>query len=409
MRLSRKMLGLIAAALASGSFAFPAQSQDVKRYNVALLSDFSGPFADVMKPISVGREAVYAWWNAEVGKKIGVEIVTRDYDTRYDAAQTASLWPGIVSNLNPILVAGAGTPDANALSERLPEAKIPMFTLGGATHAGWIDDSWIFFPRATYAHEYAAFIDHMYAQQKRTTPIKIGFVGSQQALLSVDLHNGIQAYIKKNPEKAVIVDVIWDAAQPTDLTAPMRRLVNAGAEYVFINTNTAATSGAKRALQALGAKTPIVTTSHNGMLATGKTLGGLDQVEGDYEVYGYAVPVENSGSEARKFYDELVANYKLKGSWNVLTIMGMSQSMLAVRSVEAAVKKFGANNLTGAKLQEAMLTEPVVGYRGLITEFRFTKQASFPGAGATVNIGTVKDGKYAIAASNVAVPELPKW
>lgn len=407
MRMNRRTFGVAAAVLAT-SLALPAIAQE-KTYNVALLSDFSGPFANIMKPVAAGRDAVFAWWNAEVGKGLGVKIGTRTYDTRYDAAQVASLWPGILSELNPILVDGVGTPDVAALSERLPEQKVVMITLGGATHAGWKDDSWVFFPRATYAHEFAALLDWMYASQKRTTPIKVGLVGSQQALLSVDLHDGIRGYIKQNPDKAVMVDVIWDAPQPTDLTAPMRRLVGAGAEIIFINTNAAAVVAAKRALQALGAKIPIATSSHNSLPTVGKALGGMDQVEGDYEVYGLSVPTEDASGEARKFYDLLASTYGLKAPWGVLTLQGMSQALVSVRSIEAAVKKFGADRLDGAKLREAMLSEKIVGNQGVIPDFAFTPQTSFPSAGATVNIGTVKGGKYTTAATNVPLPALQRW
>jgi branched-chain amino acid transport system substrate-binding protein len=410
MRLTRRLFAQTAlASIAASALPFSASAQELKKYNVAMLSDFSGPFADVMKAVSAGRTAVMSWWNAEVGKGLGVELVGKEYDTRYDAAQVASMWPGIVSELNPLFVSGVGTPDSNALSERLPDEKIPMFTLGGAPRAGWVDDSWQFFPRATYAHEYAAFIDWVHADQKRTAPIKIGFVGSQQAPLSVDLHGGIEAYAKQYPEKAVLVDTIWDVAQPTDLTAPMRRLVNAGAEYVLINTNTAATVAVKRALQALGAKIPVITTSQNGMPIAGKALGGLDQMEGDYEVYGLAVPITGSGTPAEAFYNELKDKYGLQAPWIVLTVMGMSQAMLSVRAVEAAVKQFGPGELTGEKLRQAMLDNELTDDKGIMPNLKFSPNMTFPGAGATVNIGTVKDGKYALAASNVAIPELPKW
>jgi branched-chain amino acid transport system substrate-binding protein len=407
MRITRRTFSGGAAALLASS-AMPAFAQE-KVYNVALLSDFSGPFANIMKPVAAGRDSIYAWWNDEVGKGLGVRIGTRTYDTRYDAAQVASLWPAIISDLNPLVINGVGTPDVAALSERLPEQKVVMFTLGGATHAGWKDDSWVFFPRATYAHEFAALLDWMYASQKRTTPIKVGLVGSQQALLSVDLHDGIRGYIKQFPTKAVMSEVIWDAPQPTDLTAPMRRMVNADVDIIFVNTNAAAVVATKRALQALGKKIPVVTSSHNSLPTVGRAMGGMELVEGDFEVYGLSVPTEDAAGEARKFFDLLVSKYKLAAPWGVLTVQGMSQGIVTVRSIEAAIKKFGANNLDGTKLKEAMLSEKITGNKSIIPDFSFTKQTTFPSAGATVNIGTVKGGKYTTAATDVPMPNLARW
>ena len=63
--------------------------------NIAAMADFAGPYANVMNDMQGGRLAVVDWWNKEVGEKLNVRINVKTYDTRYDVAQTASLWPGI--------------------------------------------------------------------------------------------------------------------------------------------------------------------------------------------------------------------------------------------------------------------------------------------------------------------------
>ena len=97
--------GLSMLLVASG-----AQAQTT--YNLAGLADFTGPYADIMKDVTGCRRGVVDRWNAEVGKELGVSLKIKDYDTRYDVAQVASLWPGAKSELNPILVFGIGGPDA---------------------------------------------------------------------------------------------------------------------------------------------------------------------------------------------------------------------------------------------------------------------------------------------------------
>ena len=76
--------------------------------NVAALADFAGPYANVMNDMQGGRLAVIDWWNKEVGEKLKVRIAVKTYDTRYDVAQTASLWPGIKAELKPVMVLGLG-------------------------------------------------------------------------------------------------------------------------------------------------------------------------------------------------------------------------------------------------------------------------------------------------------------
>ena len=85
---------LLASALCLGGMA---QAQTT--YNVAGLADFTGPFADIMKDMTGCRRAVLDWWSEEVGKAQGVALRIKDFDTRYDVAQVASLWPGIKLSL----------------------------------------------------------------------------------------------------------------------------------------------------------------------------------------------------------------------------------------------------------------------------------------------------------------------
>jgi len=99
------------------------------------------------------RERVFDWWNAEVGAKLGVKLNYKNFDTRYDTAQTASLWPGIKSEMKPIAVVGLGGPDVAALGPRLPDDQVPLFMSTAGYGYAWKPDSWIINPRPTYGHE----------------------------------------------------------------------------------------------------------------------------------------------------------------------------------------------------------------------------------------------------------------
>ena len=151
---------LAAVGTLTAMAAMPLKAQAEAEYNLAMLSDFSGPYADIMPILAGGREAVIDWWNATRGKELGVTLSYKNYETRYDAAQVASLWPGIKSELSPIAVLGLGGPDVAALSERLPEDKIPMFMATAGYGFAWKSESWIFNPRPTYSHESAGSVSY---------------------------------------------------------------------------------------------------------------------------------------------------------------------------------------------------------------------------------------------------------
>ena len=408
----RSALGVMAAgAVATAGVALPVPALAQTVYNIAGMADFTGPYADIMKSLIAGRWAVLNWWNEEVGKGIGVRINMKDYDTRYDTAQTSSLWPGIKSELKPIAALGLGGPDSAALQQRLPDDKIPLMMATAGYGYAWRAEPWVFNPRATYAHEAGAFY-LWYRQQKGITgPLKIAIISSEAAPAYVDIHKGLEKFAAENKDKIELVETVFTEVQPSDLTTQVNRLVRKGAQVINIQTNTAAVVATKRALQALGRKDiPILMSSHNGLPASGKAAGGIAQMEGDYEVYGMAIP-SGDMTDTRKFYDMLVAKYKLAGGWDVMTMMGMNQMLFTVRSIEAAVKEVGADKLTGEALRNTMFKNTITSKQtfGVLPDLKFTREAPFPLAGMAVNIGTVSGGKYTVAAQNVAVPIVNKW
>lgn len=401
---------LAAIAGLASALAVPGAATAQTTYGVAMLSDFSGPYADVMPLLGRGREVVFDWWNAEVGSKLGVRLNYKNFDTRYDTAQTASLWPGIKSEMKPIAVVGLGGPDVAALGPRLNDDAVPLFMSTAGYGYAWKPDSWIINPRPTYAHEMAGAFRWLKGQRGGTQPLKVGVISSEASPAYVDIARGIERYAKDNPGEVQLIEVIFTEVQPTDLTTQVRRLVRGGVEAIAIQTNTAAVVATKRALQALNAKVPIIMSSHNGLPASGKAAGGLNQMEGDYEVYGMAI-ASDEDSPARRFYEKLKADHKLAAPWNVLTVMGMAQGAYTVRAIEHAIRKHGAQNLTGTKVRETLLSTPVTSEEtfGLLPTLKFTKEAPFPVEGLKVNIATVKGGKYVTAATNVDTPVVNKW
>jgi branched-chain amino acid transport system substrate-binding protein len=398
----------VAAAFGLLAVAMPAKAETT--YNIASLADFTGPYADVMKDLIGARRPVIDWWNAEVGKKIGVKLGSKDYDHRYDAAQVASLWPGIKAELSPIIALGVGGPDVAALQGRLPSDKIPMVMSTAAYGFAWKPDPWIFNQRPTYSHEAAAFFEWFRQKRGGEGPLKIAIISSEASPAYVDQHKGVQRYAADNPDKAEVVEVVFTEVQPTDLTTQVNRVTRKGAEVVMVMTNTAAVVATKRALQALGKKVPIVMSSHNGLAESGRAIGDIKQMEGDFEVYAMAAPTD-AKTPGREFFDMLQAKYNLKAKWTVSAVQGLGQALIAVRAIEAAAKKVGPDKITGEAVREALISTTISADDTfkILGNIKFTNDGPFPAQGMVASIATVKDGKYMEAAEHVPVPSLNKW
>lgn len=398
----------IVAGIATSSIA-PASAQTV--YQVPALSDYSGPFAAVMPLVGPARESVVAWWNAEVGGKLGVKLDLKTYDTRYDAAQTASLWPGVLAT-KPVIGLMLGGPDTSALQQRLPTDKVPMILGSAANGFGWRPNQWIMSTRPTFVHELSGFVE-WYQKNKAggTRPVKVAMFTSEASPSYADMGKGVIAYAKANPAMMNLVEMVYVEPQPADLTLQLRRVLNAGAELILVPTNIQQAVAVKRAMQALGKDVPMVLSVHNSPAMLQKLVGSMAAMNGDFEVHSGVIATDED-TEAKKFYDMLVAKYGLKAPWHPLLGLGVSQTLVMVRAVEAAARKNGGDKLTGEMLYTTLTetTFPAKDFFGFTGgDIDFSVEAPFPIKDARVNIGQVVGGKLTTVAKGVPVPKLAKW
>ena len=325
-----------------------AQAQTT--YNVAGLADFTGPFADVMKDMTGCRKGVLDWWSDEVGKAQGVALRVKEYDTR---ATTWRRWPvcGPASSQNwtpwPFWVSAARMrrPCSSdyPMTRCLRSLRPPVMASRGRATAGCST------PRATYPHEAAAFYTWLQKKSGSSAPIKVGVISSEVSPAYVDIHKGIEKFAKDNPKILEVVETVYTEAQPTDLTQQVNRLIRKGATVLQVFNNTASVVATRRALQSLGkTNIPIVMSAHNGLISSGKALGGLEQMEGNYEVYGMAMPTEDP-TTARAFFEKLRTKYKAQVSYTSACIMGMSQGPYRGQSLRAGGQDQGLSRTSRGK------------------------------------------------------------
>lgn len=400
------------AALAAAFAATMAPAQAQTTYQIPSLSDFSGPFASIMPAFTGGREAVLSWWNAEHGAKLGVKLELKPFDTRYDTAQTASLWPGVLASTKPIIGFALGGPDTAALQQRLPNDKVPLI-LGSASNGfGWRPNQWVMSTRPTFVHEITGFVEWFQKTKAGgTRPVKVAMFTSEASPSFADMGKGVIAWSKANPQVVDLVEMVYVEPQPADVTLQLRRVLNAGAEVVLVPASIQQAVAVKRAMQALGKNVPLMTSAHNALSVLEKPLGGYAALEGDYEAHASVITGVDE-SEARKFYDMLVAKHGLKAPWTAFTALGLGQALVVVRAVEAAAAKHGADKLTGELVHRTLLetnfpARDFFGFSG--GDIDYTVEAPFPTKDPRINVGQVTGGKLRTVAAAVPVPKLTKW
>lgn len=413
MRISftARCAALAAPVALACSLATPAAAQTAPTtYMVPALSDFSGPFSAVMPALGGARESVVAWWNAEVGAKLGVQLQMKAYDTRFDTAQTASLWPGVLAE-KPLIGLGVGGPDLAALQQRLPNDKVVIFSPSASNGFAWRPNQWYLSLRPTFVHEIVGFIDWYQKNKGGGKPVKMALITSEASPSYADIAKGVSAYAKANPNVVDLVEVVFAEVQPADLTLQIRRVTNAGAEVILAPASLQQGIAVKRALQALGRKVPVAFSMHNAPGFIARPLGGLELLEGDYEMQAGVIATTDEQNEPRKFYDLLVAKYGLKAPWHGITAGGIAQTLAMVRSIENAAKKHGASKVTGELVYQTLMAQPItsVSMFGYTHDLNYNISAPFPIYQVKVNVGVVEGGKIKNAVVGHTIPKLERW
>lgn len=393
---------MITAAVVATALSTPAWSAE---YVMSASADYSGPFADVMPSAMSGITSVAAWWNHDVGSKLGVKVDIKIYDMRYDAAVIARTWPSILSGDKPIMHLGFGSPDLTTLMKRLPNDKVPMLIGTAMVGLVWQPNGWHFSIRPTYSHEFAGLFS--YLQKKKGSKLKIGAVSTQTAAGFVDQVKGIQKLASMYPDRFEVVDVEWVAASPVSVTNNIRTMLEKQPDIIMVGGTTAQVIATAAALEDLKANVPIAASTHNGLSEAAKGIA-LTKLNGSYSTFAFA-PDNQKVLPIRDIYN---AYHTGDGEWGLIAAQSAAQTLLALRVLEKAVAKVGPDHVTGEAMYDALLgnkyTEDEL--KGALPTIAYDKSAPFPVGEIKTKAQVVVDGKITPLTDEwLDVPRLEKW
>jgi len=389
---------------------FLTQTSWAAQYNITISLDYTGPYAVIMPPFESTRKALTAWWNETKGKDLGIEINDVGYDMRYDPSVVASTWPGILSKDKPIAHLGLGGPDVAALMKRLPDDKVPMFMSTATYGFSWLPNTWVFQPRPSYAHEAAGFFNWVHENTIKNRTIRIAAINSKVSPAYVDMINGIEAFCKVTPW-AELVGVEWIAMKPVSLLSEVRRLARLNPDFIWIATNTAHVISTIQAQKELGIHIPILMASHNGIQMSAVASNDINLLEGHYDSYAMDPGIDRAVPGAKIVID-YCKKLGIKDNWSNLSVQAALMQLMALKGIERAAGKVGAEKITGQAVYDAMFEGPITEEEllGLAPEMTFTKEASFSTKNLRVKVTTVRGGEQMLLTDDwMLVPDVPNW
>jgi len=400
----------MAILLVATAFSMSTALAKTHTYNISFSADYSGPYTYLMKSADPAQKIFLQWWNEEVGNKLGVKIVVKSYDTRYNPAVVASLWPGILSGDKPILHMGLGGPDVASLMKRLPTDKVPMFMSTGTYGYCWLPNQWMFQPRPTYAHEFRGFLSWVLDNWKEKRPVRIGALSTQGIPAYEDQIKGVKSFCADDPHFD-FVGVGWIKLVPVSVTSEVKRLAKKKPDYIYFGTNVHQVVATIRAQKELGIYIPCVMATHTDLIITAKALKNWKDLEGHYDVGACNSPLDKQ-TEAYQIFERLRPKLAPKAPWDLNAVQFGGQLVLALRAVERAAKKVGVANITGEAIYNAMYDGPFSEKEllGLLPTLEFHKDAPFSSVNMKVKSSTVRNGKHVLTTPEwLPIPAIKKW
>ena len=269
---------------------------------------------------------------------------------RYDAAVVARTWPGILANDKPIMHLGLGGPDLIALMKRLPSDKVPMLMATAMVGLVWAPNGWYFSIRPTYSQEFAGLLDELQKKLPQKRALRIGAVSTQGKAPFVDQVNGVKKLAATYPDRFEVVEHGWIEANPVSVTANVRTALQDKPDVILVGGTTAQVVATLKALEELGRKIPVITSSHNGLPSAADCID-LAEIEGAYSVFSFAP----SGSPRSP--GDVQEEPHRHGELGPVASQSAAQTLLALRILERAVNKVGKDKVTGKAMYDAMLAK----------------------------------------------------
>jgi branched-chain amino acid transport system substrate-binding protein len=334
--------------------AKPAPPTPVHEYIIPNYADITGPFSEMFRIILPAQNLVYGWWNENEGKKIGVKLVNKVYDTRYDAAETASIHARAVVSDKPIAILTGGAAMVLPIMGKLSEQKIPVIHSTSGVSFFHQPGGWVFTPLRDYATLSTASIE-WFCESYWKKPAKPRIVTSVlDAFAGKDLAPSILAWQKTYPKaEFVFGDILWHPTTPVELLGLARKIMEEGKpDYIFFTGTAVSTVAFYSAMRELGYlhKAPILNPPFLG-LSVLATMMDADMVDGDFEYNGLDY---SSGTEAHKIFVENIDKYGPGTPWGGAVTQYSFPVYMLTRAVERAVEKVGAANLTGQALYDEL-------------------------------------------------------
>ncbi|MBI3732828.1 MAG: ABC transporter substrate-binding protein [Chloroflexi bacterium] len=394
------LLGGCASAVTPAATTAPAPVKPNltgKTIKVYGMTDLSGPTATTTASVAAGAKDMIAYIN-ETGGIFGAKLELQFEDTALKVDQAVAIFDRWTSQDKNIVIALIfGTPEQQALKDRIKQSKVPTMGAGPDFVALYgVKDGWQFASAPLWDEQLSYFMDYVVANWARIKPakagdkVKLAYLSWSTALGQAALTDASKAYLK-NLGVEIVSTELYESNPKADTTTAILNAQAAGANVVWNNTAGFGIANLLNDMKKLGVRDQfVVGTAMLGMdIATYAFLADKANADGLYGTMAYAW-WSDADNPAIKLANELATKYNTPANLKSFgRIIAQAQLDIARKALEDAILKVGYDNLNGQAVYDALTA--LKGYKPLggLTTVDFTGGAR---AGRQLQIRQIQGG-----------------
>jgi branched-chain amino acid transport system substrate-binding protein len=331
--------------------------------------DLSGPFAPITQPLAAALQDALAYYNAQ-GGVCGAQLQLVQEDTGGNRDQSLAIYQRFsTANPKPLMLLLYASGDAELLRDRVIEDEIPVFLFAGSTIGLYGESAdepgWIYAAIPLYTDQFGAFC--RWVSESWTTTLgregspRIGHLSWEGPFGRATETPETTAYCESVGVEIVGAEYFLPTA--TDVTAQINNLVANGANILFTTSLASGSALIARDVAVLGIEEDVILAGVNWALDSSVGLLGQRQFRADgtpstdgflgllpYTWWDEATP----GTQLVQ--EQFAANNRAPALRNIAYLAGFGAVDTFIELLVRTVNRVGADNLTGAAVNETFQT-----------------------------------------------------
>lgn len=325
--------------------------------------DISGPYAAITGPLVNGSNDYVNYIN-ENGGIFGAQIELKFSDTGGSVEEAVAAYDRFTTeDDNVLLFIMYGSPEEEALYERVAEDQIPVLAAGlSATAFYGIEDGYMFGLAPIYPDQFGFFLDYMVANWDDAKPegagdeINVAYLSWPGAYGQGALTDESRAYAADLGVN-IVHEETYDLSPTADTTAAILNAELAGANVIYTNTLAFGPAALFNGLNALGLRDNFVVGGNNWAMDLGTYFYMAEGTIplGLYSPFPFAWWQETDNPAIQLSQELFDANERGPGEHNVGRLLIQGGIDLAKKALEDAILEVGFDNLTGEDVYNALI------------------------------------------------------